>query len=153
MKPAPPVTRTRSVMAERQVSQAGSARHRIRQHAPEVEDDRVRRHLPEQPGGVQVAVTGMVRQEHECVRIPQALVQPDRTVPEGSDLFGPYEVVDRPILLDDGTEVEAQDVLGLGATLTRFVNDEGDPDSPGSVFIESMQAWFDSCWDKLSEPA
>jgi len=68
-------------------------------------------------------------------------------------LFGPYEVVDRPILLDDGTEVEAQDVLGLGATLTRFVNDEGDPDSPGSVFIESMQAWFDSCWDKLSEPA
>jgi DNA-binding transcriptional regulator YhcF (GntR family) len=67
-------------------------------------------------------------------------------------LFGPYEVVERSILLDDGTEVEAQDVLGLGSTLTRFVNDEGDPDSPGSVFIESMQAWFDSCWDKLAEP-
>lgn len=67
-------------------------------------------------------------------------------------LFGPYEVVERPILMDDGTEVEAQDVLGLGSTLTRFVNDEGDPDSPGSVFIESMQAWFDSCWDKLAEP-
>lgn len=68
-------------------------------------------------------------------------------------LFGPYEVVERSILMDDGTEVEAQDVLGLGSTLTRFVNDEGDPDSPGSVFIESMQAWFDSCWDRLSEPA
>jgi DNA-binding transcriptional regulator YhcF (GntR family) len=68
-------------------------------------------------------------------------------------LFGPYEVVERPILLEDGTEVEAQDVLGLGSTLTRFVNDEGDPDSPGSVFIESMQAWFDSCWTMLAETA
>ncbi|MBY8340031.1 GntR family transcriptional regulator [Streptomyces spinosirectus] len=68
-------------------------------------------------------------------------------------LFGPYEVVERPILLEDGTEVEAQDVLGLGSTLTRFVNDEGDPDSPGSVFIESMQAWFDSCWNMLAETA
>jgi DNA-binding transcriptional regulator YhcF (GntR family) len=68
-------------------------------------------------------------------------------------LFGPYEVVERPILLEDGTEVEAQDVLGLGSTLTRFVNDEGDPDSPGSVFIESMQAWFESCWNMLAETA
>ncbi|MHC3469076.1 GntR family transcriptional regulator [Streptomyces sp. 7R007] len=66
-------------------------------------------------------------------------------------LFGPYEVVERTIMLDDGTEVEAQDVLGLGSTLTRHVNDEGDPDSPGSVFMESMQAWFDSCWGLLSE--
>ncbi|AVH61342.1 MULTISPECIES: winged helix-turn-helix domain-containing protein [Streptomyces] len=66
-------------------------------------------------------------------------------------LFGPYEVVERTILLDDGTEVEARDVLGLGSTLTRHVNDEGDPDSPGSVFMESMQAWFNSCWDLLAE--
>lgn len=67
-------------------------------------------------------------------------------------LFGPYEIVERAILLDDGTEVDATDVLGLGSTLTRHVNDEGDPDSPGSVFIESMQAWFDSCWNLLAEP-
>ncbi|MEU5888279.1 GntR family transcriptional regulator [Streptomyces sp. NPDC047461] len=66
-------------------------------------------------------------------------------------LFGPYEVVERTILLDDLTEVEARDVLGLGSTLTRHVNDEGDPDAPGSVFIESMQAWFDSCWNLLAE--
>lgn len=65
-------------------------------------------------------------------------------------LFGPYQVVERPILLDDGTEVDATDVLGLGATLTRHVNDEGDPDSSGSVFMESMQAWFDSCWNLLT---
>lgn len=66
-------------------------------------------------------------------------------------LFGPYQVVERPILLDDGVEVEATDVLGLGSTLTRHVNDEGDPDSSGSVFMESMQAWFDSCWHLLAE--
>jgi len=68
-------------------------------------------------------------------------------------LFGPYEPVERPILMEDGTEVEALDVLGLGSTLTRHVNDEGDPDAPGSVFMESMQAWFDSSWNLLAEDA
>jgi hypothetical protein len=66
-------------------------------------------------------------------------------------LFGPYKVVERPILLDDGTEVDALDVLGLGSKLTRLVNDEGDLDSPGPVFMESMQAWFDSCWKLPAE--
>ncbi|MFD3929893.1 winged helix-turn-helix domain-containing protein [Streptomyces sp. NPDC058614] len=70
--------------------------------------------------------------------------------PGAEALFGPYAIVERAILLDDGTEVEAKDVLGLGSTLTRHVNDEGDPDSPGSVFMESMQAWFDSCWHLLA---
>lgn len=71
--------------------------------------------------------------------------------PGAEALFGPYEVVERPILLDDGAEVEARDVLGLGSTLTRHVYDEGDRDSPGSVFVESMQNWFDSCWKLLAE--
>ncbi|MFF2124868.1 GntR family transcriptional regulator [Streptomyces olivochromogenes] len=71
--------------------------------------------------------------------------------PGAEALFGPYEIVRRSVLLDDGTELDATDVLGLGATLTRHVNDEGDPDSPGSVFMESMQAWFDSCWHLLAE--
>jgi len=70
--------------------------------------------------------------------------------PGAEALFGPYEVIERAILLDDETEVDALDVLGLGATLTRHVKDEGDPDSTGSVFMESMQAWFDSCWDLLA---
>jgi DNA-binding transcriptional regulator YhcF (GntR family) len=65
-------------------------------------------------------------------------------------LFGPYEVIERSILLEDETEVDALDVLGLGSTLTRHVNDEGDPDSSGSVFMESMQGWFDSCWEFLA---
>lgn len=70
--------------------------------------------------------------------------------PGAEALFGPYEVVERSILLDDGTEVDALDVLGLGSTLIRHVNDEGDPNSTGSVFIETMQAWFDACWERLA---
>ncbi|MFG1670225.1 GntR family transcriptional regulator [Streptomyces sp. Y7] len=65
-------------------------------------------------------------------------------------LVGPYEVVVRSILLDDETEIDAVDVLGLGSTLTRHVNDEGDPNSTGSVFMESWQAAFDSWWDLLA---
>ncbi|MER5404307.1 GntR family transcriptional regulator [Streptomyces sp. NPDC002769] len=73
--------------------------------------------------------------------------------PGAEALFGPYEVVERSILMDDEAEVDAIDVLGLGSTLTRHVNDEGDPDSSGSVFVESMHAWFDSCWDLLARPS
>ncbi|MFE5142746.1 GntR family transcriptional regulator [Streptomyces fagopyri] len=73
--------------------------------------------------------------------------------PGAEALFGPYEVVERSILMDDETEVDAIDVLGLGSTLTRHVNDEGDPDSSGSVFVESMCAWFDSCWNLLARQA
>lgn len=77
--------------------------------------------------------------------------------PGAEALFGPYEVVERSILMDDETETETEvdaiDVLGLGSTLTRHVNDEGDPDSSGSVFVESMQAWFDSCWNLLAQPS
>ncbi|UUU23150.1 GntR family transcriptional regulator [Streptomyces sp. DSM 40750] len=65
-------------------------------------------------------------------------------------LLGPYELVRRSILLDDDTDIDAWDVLGLGSTLTRHVNDDGDPNSTGSVFIESWQAWFDEWWHRLA---
>jgi len=68
-------------------------------------------------------------------------------------LFGPYQVVGRTILIDDETEVNAWDVLGLGSTLIRHVNDVGDPGSTGSVFMESWQAWFDSWWERLEPDA
>jgi hypothetical protein len=54
------------------------------------------------------------------------------------------------VLLDDGDEAVALDVLGLGATLTHHLKDT-DPDSPGSAFVNSAQAWFESCWDRLAE--
>ncbi|MEU9284187.1 hypothetical protein AB0D57_05525 [Streptomyces sp. NPDC048275] len=72
--------------------------------------------------------------------------------PRAEALFGAYEIVERAVVLADGTEIDAIDVLGLGSTLTRHVNDEGDRDSPGSVFMASMQAWFDSCWNLLAKP-
>ncbi|WP_128379872.1 GntR family transcriptional regulator [Streptomyces cavernae] len=68
---------------------------------------------------------------------------------EGEVLHGMYEVIERPIVLDDGREVLALDVLGLGATLTHFVRDD-DVSSQGSVFVDSMQSWFDSVWHHLT---
>jgi len=64
-------------------------------------------------------------------------------------LHGMYEVIERQMKLDSGEVVTALDVLGLGATLTHQVKD-ADPESPGSVFVDSMQAWFDSVWDRLA---
>ncbi|MCT9077108.1 GntR family transcriptional regulator [Streptomyces fulvoviolaceus] len=65
-------------------------------------------------------------------------------------LHGMYVVEERPMALDDGEVVTALDVIGLGATLTHQVKD-ADPNSPGSVFVESMQAWFDSVWKLLAQ--
>jgi DNA-binding transcriptional regulator YhcF (GntR family) len=68
---------------------------------------------------------------------------------ESEALFGPYVVEERPIVLDSGESVEALDVIGLGATLTHHISDD-DPNSPGSTFVDSMQAWFNSMWDLLA---
>ncbi|MER6562777.1 winged helix-turn-helix domain-containing protein [Streptomyces sp. NPDC001027] len=65
-------------------------------------------------------------------------------------LHGPYEVIQRQIELDSGEEITALDVLGLGATLTHQVKD-GDPNSSGTVFVETWRSWFDSVWDHLAE--
>ncbi|WLW54025.1 winged helix-turn-helix domain-containing protein [Streptomyces sp. YU58] len=65
-------------------------------------------------------------------------------------LHGLYEVIERKIMLDSGEEITALDVLGLGATLTHHVKDT-DPNSSGTVFVESMQKWFDSVWNLLAE--
>ncbi|MFE9444912.1 GntR family transcriptional regulator [Streptomyces sp. NPDC006602] len=65
-------------------------------------------------------------------------------------LHGLYEVIERKIVLDSSEEVTALDVLGFGATLTHHMKD-GDANSPGTVFVESMQKWFESVWTHLSE--
>ncbi|MFI0241942.1 winged helix-turn-helix domain-containing protein [Streptomyces sp. NPDC016845] len=64
-------------------------------------------------------------------------------------LHGPYEVIERPIVLSDKETVEALDVLGLGAMLTHYLKDD-NPDSRGSVFMAAWQAWFDSVWTGLA---
>ncbi|WP_149552231.1 winged helix-turn-helix domain-containing protein [Streptomyces marokkonensis] len=65
-------------------------------------------------------------------------------------LHGMYEIIERPLELERGEVVTALDVLGLGATLTHHVM-TGDPTAPGSVFVDSMQQWFDSVWHLLSD--
>ncbi|MEU6776364.1 winged helix-turn-helix domain-containing protein [Streptomyces sp. NPDC046759] len=67
-------------------------------------------------------------------------------------LHGPYIPLVRPVMFDDGEEVLALDVLGLGATLTHHVRD-GRPDSPESTFVDSMASWFDATWDLLTDEA
>lgn len=64
-------------------------------------------------------------------------------------LHGMYEVIERPMSLDTDEVINALDVLGLGATLTHHMKDEA-PDSAGSVFVDSMRAWFDSVWNLLA---
>ncbi|MCT7351669.1 winged helix-turn-helix domain-containing protein [Streptomyces sp. 15-116A] len=65
-------------------------------------------------------------------------------------LHGMYQVVERPMQLEGGEVITALDVLGVGATLTHHVKDH-DPQSPGSVFVDSMRQWFDSVWELLAE--
>lgn len=65
-------------------------------------------------------------------------------------LQGLYVPFERPIVLDDGEEILALDVLGLGAPLTYFAKDS-DPTSQGSLFVERAQDWFDAMWERLAE--
>ncbi|MEU9913695.1 winged helix-turn-helix domain-containing protein [Streptomyces sp. NPDC051001] len=65
-------------------------------------------------------------------------------------LHGLYTVIERQVVTDSGEAIPALDVLGLGATLTHHVAD-ADPNSSGSVFVESMRSWFESVWELLSE--
>ncbi|MET9087235.1 winged helix-turn-helix domain-containing protein [Streptomyces sp. NPDC004237] len=64
-------------------------------------------------------------------------------------LHGFYEPILRTVILEDAAEVEAVDVLGLGATLTHHVRD-GDPDSAGSAFVDNATRWFESVWNLLA---
>lgn len=67
-------------------------------------------------------------------------------------LHGPYIPIVRPVMLDTGEEVEAVDVLGLGATLTHHVRDSRT-DSPGATFADSMTKWFQAMWELLTDEA
>jgi DNA-binding transcriptional regulator YhcF (GntR family) len=67
-------------------------------------------------------------------------------------LHGPYNALRRSIQLDARRAVTALDVEGPGAGLTHHVEDS-DPSSPGTVFVRSMQAWFDSTWVHLTRPS
>ena len=64
---------------------------------------------------------------------------------------GQYKPYKRSIEMEDGEVIEgALDVEGLGAGLTHHVKD-AELHSQGTVFVDSMQGWFDSVWDLLTE--
>ncbi|MGW7524730.1 winged helix-turn-helix domain-containing protein [Streptomyces sp. NPDC054783] len=67
-------------------------------------------------------------------------------------LHGLYVPLVRPVLLAPREEVQAVDVLGLGATLTHHVRDSR-ADSPGSTFVDSMTTWFEATWELLTDEA
>ncbi|WP_433546895.1 GntR family transcriptional regulator [Streptomyces sp. CA-294286] len=64
-------------------------------------------------------------------------------------LQGFYKIVERRIELDDGEELDTIDVLGLRASLFRYVKDD-DARSVGSLFVDASQEWFDSLWELLT---
>ncbi|MEU6348720.1 winged helix-turn-helix domain-containing protein [Streptomyces sp. NPDC047072] len=67
-------------------------------------------------------------------------------------VHGPYRIYRRPIVLDNGTEIDqALDVVGVGAGLTHHVKDADDPSAPGSAFVDGMREWFESAWELLTE--
>ncbi len=69
----------------------------------------------------------------------------------GTDaLVAPYQVIEREATFVPGEKVDLLDVLGFGAPLTHHVKDT-DPNSPGTVFVDTWQAWFDSVWSHLAE--
>ncbi|MFK4145755.1 winged helix-turn-helix domain-containing protein [Streptomyces sp. NPDC004065] len=131
---------------------------------PRVKDDSDDHRLRERLHGITERHTDSLRRVLRDLQteglVPQVAVRIRRTpLPPAFKLYlfngaealhGFYEIVERPIELESGEEVTAIDVLGLGATLTHHVKD-GDPQSPGTVFVDSAQAWFDSVWQQLAE--
>lgn len=61
-----------------------------------------------------------------------------------------YNLAQRRIPLGDAEEVEAIDILSVGATGTYF--DKGDDAHDAqATWVDKQQAWFDSLWEHLAE--
>ncbi|MFI5806580.1 winged helix-turn-helix domain-containing protein [Streptomyces sp. NPDC051561] len=70
-------------------------------------------------------------------------------------LQGFYEVTERPIRVGSKggkTEtVDTIDVLGLQAELFKYEKDDADSHSLGTIFVNTVQKWFDSVWTHLND--
>ncbi|NGO43334.1 GntR family transcriptional regulator [Streptomyces ureilyticus] len=75
-------------------------------------------------------------------------------VVNGSEvLFAPYEVVERPVHLRDGSVVTGLDVLGWSTTFTYFREDKSNTESNDSLFVSSMRGFFESHWNLMAQEA
>jgi DNA-binding transcriptional regulator YhcF (GntR family) len=66
-------------------------------------------------------------------------------------LSAPYVPVKRPVYLEaEDRQVDAIDVLGVGAPLTYDVKDD-DPHSQASEKVDNSRKWFEETWELLAE--
>ncbi|WP_330266002.1 hypothetical protein [Streptomyces griseorubiginosus] len=61
----------------------------------------------------------------------------------------PAEDQPLPFPFEDGTILDAVDVMGFDSTLTHCVKDD-DPESQDSLIVSSWRSWFDSTWGLLA---
>ncbi len=61
-----------------------------------------------------------------------------------------YNLAERRIPLGDTEEVEAIDILSVGATGTYFDKGDGVHDAQAE-WVDKQQAWFESLWEHLAE--
>ena len=127
--------------------------------AKDPDDDRVwqrwrgmaRRHAIEIKGVMaQLRAIG-VDADAEIRRVPMTPQYKLYVVNEEDLLFGLYEVLERTIMLEDGSALQALDVLGLGSVLSHYRREPDEPESHEGRIFATMQASFESYWERLSE--
>lgn len=83
---------------------------------------------------------------HGCAPLSKAYII------NGIDVFfGYYPVVKHDVKID-GKRKSIYDPMGKDAELFQFT-DDGDPDSLNAHFVTQTQAWFDSIWTTIADPA
>lgn len=70
----------------------------------------------------------------------------------GTDVFFGYYPVVRHEVRIGKDKVETLDPMGKDAILFPYT-DDGDPNSPGTQFVQQTRAWFDSVWNTLARTA
>ena len=71
-------------------------------------------------------------------------------VNETDAFFGYYPVVRHDVRIHD-KRLAIFDPMGKDAAMFQHT-DDGDPDSPGTMFVAQTRAWFTSLWDTIAKP-
>ncbi|MFJ3304432.1 GntR family transcriptional regulator [Streptomyces sp. NPDC086549] len=128
--------------------------------AKDKEDDRIWQRWRAMARRYAIEITGLMGQLRELgvdaeVEIRRVAMTPQYklyVINKEDLLFGLYEVFERKITLDDGTSVEALDVLGLGSVLSHHREETAEDESHDGRIFATMRASFESYWERLSDP-
>ncbi|WAZ25922.1 GntR family transcriptional regulator [Streptomyces cinnabarinus] len=84
----------------------------------------------------------------ECREIPVVPMQKLYLVNGSEVITGFYQVIERPVLLDTGEQLQVHDVLGLGATLHHHsaTGDGEHPDPHSVAVVARAQRWYEHMW-------